>query len=192
MSSRPSLATRRPNPRRSHHLARKGKNGGHASRTLGAAVRARTSDGKLRGPEAVARHLGRVTNWSRLRAFDLIHQRAGVEVERSGVIILATLDRLGPIRMSDLAAEIGLDRSTISRQVAAVVRAGYVQKLGDSSDARASQLQLTARGVAARRKLGEAWNDVVNELLAEWSNDDQAQLGRLLGKLAQQIRSFAD
>ena len=53
------------------------------------------------------------------------------------------------------AAEIGLDRSTISRQFAAVVRAGYVQKLGDSSDARVSQLQLTARGVAARRKLGE-------------------------------------
>ena len=96
------------------------------------------------------------------------------------------------MRMSDLAAEIGLDRSTISRQVAAVVRSGYVQKVGDAADARASQLQLTARGNAARRKLAEAWRQIVTELVEDWSADEQAQLGRLLGKLALQLRATAN
>ena len=140
----------------------------------------------------MVRHLGSVINWARLRSFDMIQRRAGVDVDRSGIIILSTLDRLGPMRMSDLAAEIGLDRSTISRQVGAVVRGGYVQKLGDTSDARASQLQLTSRGHAARRKLAEAWHDIVVDLIDDWSADEQAQLGRLLSRLAQQMRATAN
>jgi DNA-binding MarR family transcriptional regulator len=192
VNTRSSLVTRRL--RSQLRLARGGKGGTRSSRALGMAARAEAASAQsasLRESDAVVRPLGSVINWARLRSFDMIHRRAGVEVDRSGIIILATLDRLGPMRMSDLAAEIGLDRSTISRQVAAVVRSGYVQKLEDSSDARASQLQLTPRGHATRRKLAEAWHDIVTELLAEWSNEEQAQLGRLLGKLAQQMRASA-
>jgi DNA-binding MarR family transcriptional regulator len=142
--------------------------------------------------EPVVRYLGSVIGWARLRSFDMIHQRAGVDVDRSGIIILTTLHRLGPMRMSDLAADIGLDRSTISRQVAAVVRAGYVQKMDDAADARASLLTLTARGQAARKKLADAWHDIVIELVSDWSHDEQSQLGRLLGKLVYQMQADSD
>lgn len=192
MSTRSSIVSRRL---RSQLRVGRAKQNGHASTARRAGTQAladAANDGNLRGPEAVVRHLGSVINWARLRSFDLIHQRAGVEVDRSGIIILTTLERLGPMRMSDLAAEIGLDRSTISRQVAAVVRSGYVQKLDDSSDARASQLQLTPRGHAARRKLSDAWHAIVRDLIADWGADEQAQLGRLLGKLAGQMRSTAN
>ena len=194
MSTRPSIVTRRLRSElRASRAA--GKGGSRGSRRHGAAAGSAgdsRADADVRGVEAVVRHLGSVTNWARLRSFDLIHRRAGVDVDRSGIIILATLDRLGSMRMSDLAAEIGLDRSTISRQVAAVVRSGYVQKVGDAADARASQLQLTARGNAARRKLAEAWRQIVTELVEAWSADEQAQLGRLLGKLALQLRATAN
>lgn len=194
MSTRPSIVTRRLRSElRASRAA--GKGGSRGSRRHGAAAGSAgdsRADADVRGVEAVVRHLGSVTNWARLRSFDLIHRRAGVDVDRSGIIILATLDRLGSMRMSDLAAEIGLDRSTISRQVAAVVRSGYVQKVGDAADARASQLQLTARGNAARRKLAEAWRQIVTELVEDWSADEQAQLGRLLGKLALQMRATAN
>ena len=194
MSTRPSIVTRRLRSElRASRAA--GKGGSRGSRRHGAAAGSAgdsRADADVRGVEAVVRHLGSVTNWARLRSFDLIHRRAGVDVDRSGIIILATLDRLGSMRMSDLAAEIGLDRSTISRQVAAVVRSGYVQKVGDAADARASQLQLTARGNAARRKLAAAWRQIVTELVEDWSADEQAQLGRLLGKLALQMRATAN
>jgi DNA-binding MarR family transcriptional regulator len=153
-------------------------------------TRAGADGGAARAPaveaapaELVVHNLGRVIRWARLRSFDQIHERAGVDVDRSGIIILAALHRLGPMRMSDLAADIGLDRSTISRQVAAVVRDGYVQKTDDADDARASVLSLTARGQAARKKLADAWHDIVIGLLEDWSPDQQAQLGHLLGKL---------
>ncbi len=138
--------------------------------------------------EPVVQHLGSLVGWARLRSFELIQARSGVDVDRSGIVILTTLHRLGPLRLSDLAADIGLDRSTISRQVAAVVRDGYVQKMEDLADARAALLILTPRGQAARKKLADAWGEIVVELLADWGPDDQAHFGRLLGRLASQVR----
>jgi len=194
VSTRPSIVTRRLRSelRASRAAGKGGSRASHRRSAVAGGSSDARADAELRGVEAVVRHLGSVTNWARLRSFDLIHRRAGVDVDHSGIIILATLDRLGSMRMSDLAAEIGLDRSTISRQVAAVVRSGYVQKVGDAADARASQLQLTARGNAARRKLAEAWRQIVTELVEDWSADEQAQLGRLLGKLALQMRATAN
>jgi DNA-binding MarR family transcriptional regulator len=193
VSTRSSIVSRRiRNQLRIGRVKSNGHSTGARRASVAPAADSAAADGNLRGADAVVQHLGSVINWARLRSFDMIQRRAGVDVDRSGIIILTTLERLGPMRMSDLAAEIGLDRSTISRQVAAVVRNGYVQKLDDSSDARASQLQLTARGNAARRKLAEAWNTIVRELIDDWSADEQAQIGRLLGKLAVQMRATAN
>jgi DNA-binding MarR family transcriptional regulator len=139
--------------------------------------------------EPVVRYLGDVIRWARLRSFDLIESRSGVKLDRSGIVIIATLHRIGPMRMSDLAADIGLDRSTISRQVAAVVRSGYVQKMDDTADARASLLILTAIGQAARKQLADAWHDIVIELLETWTHQEKADLARLLGKLTYQLRA---
>ena len=152
----------------------------------------RSPGGPLSPAEPLVRYLGGVIGWARLRSFELILSRAGVDVDRSGIVILTTLHRIGPMRMSDLAVDIGLDRSTISRQVAAVVRSGHVQKMNDSADARASLLTLTASGQAARKKLADAWHDIVLELVAEWTTEEQTQLGRLLGKLVIQMRADAD
>jgi DNA-binding MarR family transcriptional regulator len=142
--------------------------------------------------EPVVQHLGVVIRWSRLKSFDMIANNAGVVVDRSGIVILTTLHRLGPMRMSDLAADIGLDRSTISRQVSAVVRAGYVARADDDNDARASLLTLTARGQAVRQKLATAWHDIVVGLLTDWPEQDVATFGRLLSRLTAQLQLRED
>ena len=142
--------------------------------------------------EPVVQHLGIVIRWARLRSFELIATNAGANIDRSGIVILTTLHRVGPMRMSDLATDIGLDRSTISRQVAAVVRAGYVQRANDEADARASLLTLTARGQAVRKKLASAWHDIVLDLLAKWPEQDVAEFGRLLSLLTTQMQLRED
>ena len=149
----------------------------HAPQTVGTPTRAgraaEVSKGASRGvAEPIVQHLGVVIRWARLRSFNLIADTAGVQLDRSGIVILTTLHRLGPLRLSDLADDIGLDRSTISRQVAAVVRAGYVERAVDEIDARALLLTLTARGQAIRHKLATAWHDIVVGLLTEWPEQD--------------------
>ena len=130
--------------------------------------------------------------WARVRSFNLIADTAGVQLDRSGIVILTTLHRLGPLRLSDLADDIGLDRSTISRQVAAVVRAGYVERAVDENDARALLLTLTARGQAIRQKLATAWHDIVIGLMTEWPERDIAELARLLSRLTAQFQLRED
>jgi len=137
--------------------------------------------------DAIDEGLGAIMRWARVRAFPRIAAEAGVEIDRSGMLIVFALHRFGPMRLSDLAASIGLDRSTISRQVAAVVRDGLVTKTGDASDARASQLALTARGDATRQKLNQAWRGMLRAFVEDWSPADQMRLGELLARLARAV-----
>ncbi len=64
----------------------------------------------------------------------------------SGYLLISRLAVDGPIRSSDLAEKVQADPSTVSRQVAALVRDGYVERRADPMDGRASLLVITERG----------------------------------------------
>ncbi|MEV4635724.1 MarR family winged helix-turn-helix transcriptional regulator [Actinoplanes sp. NPDC049548] len=91
--------------------------------------------------------------------------------------------------VKDLAARSSLDPSTVSRAVAAVVRAGLVARAADPHDGRASVLGLTAAG---RQALGDAmaWSD--NRLAAaleNWSVADVSVFTALLQRFSADLMS---
>lgn len=97
--------------------------------------------------------------------------------------LLMLLSKEGALRMSSLAAALQLDKSTVSRQVDAVVRIGLAERVPDPSDARARLVVLTAEG---HRKVDaqvsdqrERWRSA----LGGWDPDDIAELTRLLRRL---------
>ena len=59
---------------------------------------------------------------------------------------LAMLAKCGPIRSGDLAKELFLDQSTVSRHIAHLEASGLVEKVADPDDRRATQLHLTDLG----------------------------------------------
>jgi len=65
--------------------------------------------------------------------------------------ILVHLDRRTPVRLTRLAAHLGLAASTLSEAVAHLAALGYVQKTTDARDRRVTLLALTARGAVAVR-----------------------------------------
>jgi DNA-binding MarR family transcriptional regulator len=77
--------------------------------------------------------------------------------------ILATLHSRHRLSMSGLADLTSIDRTTLSRIVERVVRAGWVMRLSDASDARVTRLALTAGG---ERLFARIWPSVwrVNEM----------------------------
>src|SRR5437016_2201989 len=113
---------------------------------------------------------------------------ADVRLVRSTISVLDVLGSMGPQRISNVAEAIGLDRSTVSRLVAAVVSAGYLQRADDSDDARASIISMTDKGKAARQKLTRAWHEIAMHLVADWSRTDQKEIARLLKVLAERIQ----
>src|SRR5438445_12216293 len=52
----------------------------------------------------------------------------------------------GPTRLTDLAAALWLDKSTVTRQVATLEAAGLAQRVPDPSDGRAALVGLTDQG----------------------------------------------
>jgi DNA-binding MarR family transcriptional regulator len=106
-----------------------------------------------------------------------------VRVDRSGYVALRTLERLGPVRTNELADELHLDASTVTRQVTALVAGGFVARRPDPADGRSSTLVLTAEG---RRIMGVVERDrrvVLHELFSDWAEGERRDLGRVLTKL---------
>lgn len=101
-------------------------------------------------------------------------------VDRSTVMLLKTLVHQGPSRSSALAAAIHSDPSTVSRQIAAMVRDGLVERMADPEDGRASVLVPTEAGKALleeqRRRLGLALARVVQQ----WAPEDVDRFLELL------------
>ncbi|MFF4029622.1 MarR family winged helix-turn-helix transcriptional regulator [Streptomyces sviceus] len=86
--------------------------------------------------------------------------------------LLGHLEERDGCRATDLAAHYALDKSTVSRQVTALERAGLVERRQDPEDHRVQVLHLTAEG---RRILGQVTvsrRAAVGERLAEWSRED--------------------
>jgi DNA-binding MarR family transcriptional regulator len=82
----------------------------------------------------------------------------------------------------ELAAGSGLDQSTVSRAVAALVAHGLVERRTDPTDKRASILAVTPEGRAALDE-GRAWyEDVLRTALADWPEGDVEALTALLGR----------
>lgn len=122
-----------------------------------------------------------------LRRSRAIYGRLAGELHRGldgaayGMLVL--LDDAGPLRASDVVVRLGLDKSTISRQVAALVDVGLVDRVADPGDGRAQVLSISAQG---RRRLSEVRNERRARWqadLADWPTADVAVLAQLLGRL---------
>ena len=89
--------------------------------------------------------LARLSRWLRR------HELAGLTPTQ--LAALATIGKTGPMRLGDLAAAEGIAPSTLTRLVTALEDSGYVRRLTDPSDARASTLSITPHGQDALQRI---------------------------------------
>lgn len=129
-------------------------------------------------------------SWSRLsrisslaRLHGQILARIGLSIEQSAYPILTYLSSFGPSRMTDLADAIGIDLSTLSRQVAVLERRQLVIRTADPFDRRARILRPTESGKEILTKIADAHQKVLAETLSDWSLDDLVHLRILLERL---------
>jgi len=108
---------------------------------------------------------------------------AGVRCEVAGAHALGRLDLLGPVRLTELACSLGLDPSSVSRQVSALERAGWVTREEDPNDGRATRLRLTDSGSGVVAVLREARAEALARLTPGWSAADIDDLADRLARL---------
>jgi DNA-binding MarR family transcriptional regulator len=111
----------------------------------------------------------------------------GEPVDRAGLAVLHELHRLGTVRPSELAAQMRLDLSTISRHLRSLERQGMVQRSADPDDARAQRISITARGGDILTRLLNRRAATIRDAIAHWRETDRHALRRLLRRLADDL-----
>jgi DNA-binding MarR family transcriptional regulator len=108
-----------------------------------------------------------------------------------GWSLLVPLQRDGDLRATDLATRVGVDASVVSRQLAVLERAGYVERHPDPRDGRAHLLRVTRAGadaLEAARGLRSEW---ALAAFSRWDETDAQLLAELLDRLVDDLASAA-
>lgn len=121
--------------------------------------------------------------WALRRASRAVTQHYEASFRGSGLratqfTLLAILTQTGPLPLSELAAQLGLERTSLSRNLRPLEKRGYVSTVADD-DQRVRRIAITRKGETAAMAALEAWNkaqDTVDDVL------QRTGLGRILSE----------
>ncbi|MFJ6085429.1 MarR family winged helix-turn-helix transcriptional regulator [Streptomyces sp. NPDC092369] len=120
-------------------------------------------------------------------AFGAVKRELGrvlpAECPGGSVAVLTLLGRYGDMRMSKLSELLAVDMSVTSRHAAHLAEQGWIDRSPDPADKRSRILRLTAPGRAQLEALFERTTELLADRLSDWSDEEVAQLTRLMARL---------
>ena len=96
------------------------------------------------------------------------------------ISVLFTVTRLGPIRLSELAQEEGLNPTMLSRVIADFAESGLVTRVCDPDDRRAALVQATNVGGRLFERMRGERTDVLGVALGALGEDDRRAVEQAL------------
>ncbi len=105
------------------------------------------------------------------------------QIDRSAYWILVFVGENEPIRLSDLASRLGVDVSTVSRQVKTLLDLKFLSKTGDDNDKRASLLVTTKAGQKYKAEISKMRKATIADAMKDWPEVDKKTLLELMDKL---------
>jgi DNA-binding MarR family transcriptional regulator len=135
--------------------------------------------------EAALHSLARRLGQARLKEY--IARQAGDGVEQAGIAVLYVLNGEDSLRITDLAARLGIDPPAVTRKAQQLVSLGLVSRGPDTDDARACRLQLTRDGRQVLRRFLVARHQWLAAVLADWPPAERRELARLISRFTSDI-----
>jgi DNA-binding MarR family transcriptional regulator len=118
--------------------------------------------------------------FNKARARMLAHAEHGVEW--SAHMVLKCIEHEGPLRASAVADLLLSDPSTVSRQVASLVKDGLLERRSDPGDGRASLLALTPKADEVLAEHDRIRLEHFARMLDSWSDSDLRRFASLLDR----------
>jgi DNA-binding MarR family transcriptional regulator len=94
-------------------------------------------------------------------------------MDRAAYLLLNRLDQSGPMGVKALASGMGIDSSTVTRQVAPLVDSGLVTRTTHPEDGRAVVLKLSPHGLARLEQVRSSRRELMAVLTDEWSEEER-------------------
>ena len=117
---------------------------------------------------------------------------SSADPETTALFPLVRLVKEGPQRAKELAESMNADPSTVSRQVATLVRTGMVERKADPDDGRASILVPTELGVCRVQEHFVNRGQMIEPMIADWSAQDRSDFLRLLRRYTESLDGRRD
>lgn len=105
------------------------------------------------------------------------------DVEATQFSVLFILSRAGALSITELANKMGLDRTSMSRNLSPLQTHGYIS-VSDTGTSRAREVTITQAGTAALQELMPMWRKAQAEFVEHLGEADTALLIELLGRVA--------
>ncbi|RBM11725.1 MarR family winged helix-turn-helix transcriptional regulator [Streptomyces sp. PT12] len=101
-------------------------------------------------------------------------------MDRAAYLLLSRLAEEGPAGVKALACGMGIDSSTVTRQVAPLVEAGLVRRAADPADGRAVVLQISPLGSERLAEVRDSRRRLISTLTEGWTPQERADFCALL------------
>ena len=102
-------------------------------------------------------------------------------------LLLMHLWEVGPSRQSVLADVFDTDSASMTRTVQRLEQSGYVKRVPDPADGRASLVEVTPAGVAVRTRVEEVWHQLERLTLGSMAESDASEQHALISALERNV-----
>jgi MarR family transcriptional regulator for hemolysin len=128
-------------------------------------------------------------NWMRPLLIDQEINEILKKVTRSELIALFMLKQRGEATMSQLASDMGLQKSTLTNIRQRLTKRGLIQHYRDENDLRITRISLTADGEKFADRVIETMSQVLQKIKNALTSAEMDQLVFLLLKVAKVIQT---
>jgi DNA-binding MarR family transcriptional regulator len=107
------------------------------------------------------------------------------------IAVLTTVWRKGPLRLSELASDEGLNPTMLSRVISDLVEAGLLERVSDERDRRSAWVNSTPAGSRLAQRMRRERTDALNLALEALSDAERRTVERaidVLEALAAQLK----
>jgi len=127
-----------------------------------------------------------------VRNFELLSRRTDIydELDRAGYLLLRTLEAIGPADINTLAVTLGLDPSTVGRQVTAMTSEGLVDRQTVPADRRRCVVSASEEGRRRAEHVHRRRRENLGEMFEGCDEGELRRIGESFARYNQAIAEY--
>ena len=123
------------------------------------------------------------------RTLEAVQRRRAYPLERAAYLLIGLIEAEGPQPIGEIARRLLLDGSTVTRQVAAMEKAGLLTKAANPADARSALVDVTPLGRDKAATMRRARHERLQRIFAAWPDDERREAARVLARINLALRT---